>query len=179
MKKHIGLLVITTSFLFSISSFANTFEKYSIVNCSTAQGCDELAEAVSQQQLFTKQFEEDDFLLKRDSFSFQDSDQNLDDDIRNKILVDSINLVEESFDDKRKHFYSGRAVGILGEAFCESIEMENLFLCRISAATVAGVLKEVYDSTGRGDVEVNDALATSAGAIYFLKLKFRMITHSS
>lgn len=167
MKEYIQFLVVTTSLLLAVNSYANSFEKYSIVNCSTEQGCDELVAAVTQQQLFIKDFEEDEFFLKRNSISFQDSDQDLEEEIRNQILVESINLVEESFNDKRKHFYSGRAAGVLGEAFCESIEMDNLFLCRLSAATIAGVLKEVYDSTGRGNVEVNDALATSAGAIYF------------
>jgi len=80
--------------------------------------------------------------------------------------------------DKAKHYLVGALVGRIASAYCDrkdfnlKLNKKKLnYLCSFGAAALAGVLKEVYDSTGRGQVDANDALATAAGGA-FVGLRF-------
>lgn len=60
-------------------------------------------------------------------------------------------------EDKRMHFLAGAAVAQAGR----HAGFTPLQSCAASLA--AGIAKEAWDSTGRGHVELFDALATAAG----------------
>jgi len=152
--------------IYSVYSYSGPLDHFSLANCKEDNGCTHLERALTQGQTFLKSFN-DDIVIDTQSFSFEENDSALDQEIRNKILVESVNSFKETDYDKKKHFTSGRAIGIMGEAICEQLNIKKLYLCRIGSASLAGILKEVYDSTGRGNVEVNDALATTAGTLYF------------
>ena len=66
-------------------------------------------------------------------------------------------LVAIPEDDKKMHFAAGAAVAEAGR----QMGFTPLESCLASLAV--GVAKEAWDSTGRGDVEFADALATTAG----------------
>jgi len=73
--------------------------------------------------------------------------------------------------DKQMHFYVGAITGAAAGKWCESRnehlsrkeKRKKIFLCTLGSSTIVGVLKEAYDSTGRGNVEFADAAVTSAG----------------
>ncbi len=79
--------------------------------------------------------------------------------------------------DKKYHFYAGALTGAVAGVWCKrSSRAQSVtnprkrnFLCSLGAASVVGVLKEVYDNTEdssgekRGNVEAKDALITAAG----------------
>lgn len=73
--------------------------------------------------------------------------------------------------DKRYHLYAGAISGKVASLWCGARSNTSLqtdlkkrkFLCSFGAASVVGVLKEVYDSTGRGNVDFKDAVVTGAG----------------
>lgn len=73
--------------------------------------------------------------------------------------------------DKKLHFYAGALTGLVVGEWCKRSSKASSttnpkrrnFMCSLGAATAVGVLKEVYDSTGRGNVEFKDALITAAG----------------
>jgi uncharacterized protein YfiM (DUF2279 family) len=60
-------------------------------------------------------------------------------------------------EDKRQHFIAGAATAEIGR----QIGFTPLQSCIASLGM--GIAKEAWDSTGRGHVEFNDALATAAG----------------
>jgi hypothetical protein len=61
--------------------------------------------------------------------------------------------------DKRLHFWAGLLIALLvGLIFNAAIGM--------TAAVVAGVLKEAYDATGRGTADSGDVIATVIGGIF-------------
>ncbi len=79
--------------------------------------------------------------------------------------------------DKELHFNAGYIVGSISSELCSPIYKKQTnksrqlrFWCSFGAATVAGLAKELYDSTGRGNVEAADAVVTSFGG---LQLEFR------
>ncbi len=102
------------------------------------------------------------------------SDKDIESIIWDSVTILSVIAVDQRFeDDKTLHYVAGVAVARLASAYCDSrdfnfrIDRETLnYLCGLGAATLAGVLKEVYDSTGRGNVDVKDALATSEGGAF-------------
>jgi hypothetical protein len=80
-------------------------------------------------------------------------------------------------DDKKKHIEAGAYIGYLSKTACKhGPQLFNLkvrfnstqqFLCAVAGATIAGVAKEVYDSTdpAHHTVDAKDALFTSLGAL--------------
>lgn len=79
--------------------------------------------------------------------------------------------------DKEMHFNAGYIIGSISSELCSPVLMKQTnkssqlrFWCSFTAATLAGVAKEFYDSTGRGNVEAADAVATSLGGF---QLEFR------
>ncbi len=83
-------------------------------------------------------------------------------------------LNESNFaDDKTLHFAAGALTGRLAAAYCEKREFNSSLssekinlLCSLGAATLVGILKELYDSAGNGNPEFEDALVTSAGGFF-------------
>ena len=80
--------------------------------------------------------------------------------------------------DKLMHYNAGYIIGSISSELCSPIYKKQTnksrrlrFWCSFTAATVAGVAKEFYDSTGRGNVEAADAIATSLGG-FQLELRF-------
>ena len=94
--------------------------------------------------------------------------------------VDSYNTVnsKHTTDDKVLHTHAGRLTSIVAQSMCSEMGIEptgisrktSSFLCGLGASTLASILKEVYDSTGRGEVDSMDAVATSFGGVW---LEFR------
>ena len=62
-------------------------------------------------------------------------------------------------DDKRAHLLVGVGVSVI------VAEMTDSPLAGFAAGVALGVLKEAYDSTGRGQVSSDDAAATALGAM--------------
>lgn len=73
--------------------------------------------------------------------------------------------------DKRYHLYAGALTGRVASIWCGARSghktvterRKRQFLCSFGAASVVGVMKEVYDSTGRGTVDFKDAVVTGLG----------------
>lgn len=88
-----------------------------------------------------------------------------------EVLVDS-----QSEPDKKKHVRAGSYIGYFSSAACRNgpdllqlnirINKTGQFFCAMAGATVAGILKEVYDSTDTKNhtVDAKDIVATSLGA---------------
>lgn len=91
--------------------------------------------------------------------------------------------------DKQMHARAGAYVGYFSKKACEKgpeiLELDlrigpvGQFFCALAGAAVAGVLKEVYDSTDRQNhtVDSRDALATAIGGfanipLYRIEFKF-------
>ena len=63
--------------------------------------------------------------------------------------------------DKQAHFFAGAAI-----AASVALYLDPLY--GLAAGIIAGVLKEVYDRTGRGTSDFKDFLATALGATVVL-----------
>jgi hypothetical protein len=93
-------------------------------------------------------------------------------------VTDTIVYDYTNASDKHLHFSAGYIIGSISSEVCSPIYRQQTnksrqlrFWCSFGAATIAGVAKEFYDSTGRGEVEAADALATSFGGLQ-IELKF-------
>jgi hypothetical protein len=80
----------------------------------------------------------------------------------------------EGKSDKQLHTEAGRLTSFIASEFCGSNIVKTRyskgrqkFACGVGAATIIGILKEVVDSAGYGNVEGADALATSFGGVLF------------
>lgn len=71
-------------------------------------------------------------------------------------------------DDKKKHLLAGFLIASVIFAMCLLSEFSASGMAAFLAAVIAGIGKEAYDATGRGNVELMDALATAAGGVPFL-----------
>jgi hypothetical protein len=90
-------------------------------------------------------------------------------------FVNSMNNYTNQKDDKKAHSMAGNSIAFMAQGFCDHSARQNSaglslekssFLCGLGAASLVGVLKELYDSTGRGHVELEDAVATGIGGFY-------------
>jgi len=86
---------------------------------------------------------------------------------------------QDAEDDKKKHFLVGTVVGgtamTVAKLYFKNDENSDLkaFIAGTSAALLAGLLKEAYDATGRGNVDAMDAVYTAVpGAALSFKLSF-------
>ena len=70
--------------------------------------------------------------------------------------------------DKKKHFLAGLIIATACFAVCLFLGIPMPGGVAFAAAALAGIGKEAYDATGRGKVEVMDALATAAAGVPFL-----------
>lgn len=68
--------------------------------------------------------------------------------------------------DKTAHFLAGATIAALPTAY--GVDP----IIGFAVACALGILKEAYDSTGRGTPDINDAIATVAGAATVLPLVF-------
>jgi len=107
------------------------------------------------------------------------SDSHLTAEIKQLIQVGFLTEVlaqSQSQRDKRMHIRSGSYIGYFSSQACKSgpellqlnirINKTGQFFCALAGATVAGIAKELYDSTDRENhtVDAKDAFATSLGA---------------
>ena len=80
--------------------------------------------------------------------------------------------------DKRKHAIYGTLIGYGAKKICENyiFKKDNKIKCALTgagAALLAGLAKELYDSTGRGNVDAMDAVYTFVpGALISFSYKF-------
>lgn len=70
--------------------------------------------------------------------------------------------------DKKKHLVAGLVIAGAVFAACLIVGIPAAGQFAFASAVIAGIAKEAYDATGRGQVEVMDALATAAGGAPFL-----------
>lgn len=66
--------------------------------------------------------------------------------------------------DKTKHFIAGALAGLFGGLLTLSTG-DGFMLGAVVVSLGAGICKELHDSTGRGAVDVWDALFTLAGGL--------------
>jgi hypothetical protein len=71
-------------------------------------------------------------------------------------------------EDKKKHLVVGLMIAAAVFVACLFLGIPAPGELAFAAAALAGIAKEAYDATGRGKVEVMDALATAAGGVPFL-----------
>ena len=80
-------------------------------------------------------------------------------------------------EDKRKHVLAGTLISVGATKLCQYlIEEDDSLICAltgIGASVLAGIGKELYDSTGRGNVDVMDAVYTFVpGTLISIKLNY-------
>lgn len=71
-------------------------------------------------------------------------------------------------DDKKKHLLAGFLIAGFIFAVAVFSEFPAPGMAAFAASVIAGIVKEVYDETGRGNPEVMDVVATAAGGVPFL-----------
>jgi len=71
-------------------------------------------------------------------------------------------------EDKKKHLVVGLMIAAAVFVACLVAGIPASGELAFAAAVLAGIGKEAYDATGRGNVELMDALATAAGGLPFL-----------
>jgi len=107
--------------------------------------------------------------------------------LQNEVFQQSVNIslvaavlhtYFQAESDKKKHFLAGALIAAGTTKLCEKIidGGKDSVVCALSgagAALIAGLLKEAYDSTGRGNVDAMDAVYTFVpGALVSFRLSF-------
>lgn len=76
------------------------------------------------------------------------------------------------YSDKDAHFAGGFIIANVSSTLAQALLPKNIkskklkaFLIGVALSTFVGITKEIRDSTGRGTVEFEDALATTIGGI--------------
>ncbi len=87
-------------------------------------------------------------------------------------VFDDVNSRSGLYSDKDGHFAGGFLIGNLSSAVAQVLlpsgtkkKRLKSFWIGVSLSTLAGIVKEIRDSTGKGNVELEDAIATGLGGI--------------
>ncbi len=98
--------------------------------------------------------------------------------INTALAVTLVHSVFSAEPDKRKHAIYGTLIGYGAKKICENFifKKNNKITCALTgagAALLAGIVKELYDSTGRGNVDAMDAVYTFVpGALISFSYRF-------